>query len=90
MQDVDRPADVEPLSEPARHRCPRVQVKAVRFVPCSQHSDRIAGRRGRRRALEQQPAVWALEAEFSVELALDLVALLVNCPVVSATQERQV
>ena len=36
MQDVDRPHDVEPLSEPARPRRLSIQVETACWVPCSQ------------------------------------------------------
>ena len=41
VQDVDRPAHVEALSQPARARRPRVQVKPSRLVPRSERLDGI-------------------------------------------------
>jgi hypothetical protein len=45
MQDVDRPAHVEALAQPARARRPRVEAKPLRGVPRLEGSGRIGGHR---------------------------------------------
>jgi len=49
MQDVQRPADVEPLAEPARARGPRVELQSQADVLRVQRVNRICGHRDRRR-----------------------------------------
>ena len=43
MQDVDRPAHVQALPEPARARCPRVEAQPLRVVLRAEGLDRIGG-----------------------------------------------
>jgi hypothetical protein len=51
MQDVDRPAQIQTLSQPQRARRPRMKAQPLRVVPRSKNLDRIGGHRGRRRDL---------------------------------------
>ena len=90
MQDVDRPAHVQALPQPARGRGPRVQDKPLRVVPCSQDVHWIAGHSRRRRDLGQKPAVRAAEPQLTVRLSIELVALLVNGAVVPATEHGEI
>src|SRR5438093_10892876 len=90
MQDVDRPAHVQALPQPARGGSPRVQDEPLRIVPRSQDFYRIAGHRGRRRDLGQRPAVRAAERKLAVRLSIKLVALLVNGAVVPATEQGEI
>ncbi len=69
MQHVDRPADVQAFSQPARHRRSRVQVKPLRVMLRSQRVDGIAGHRRRRLNFRHEPAVRAPEASLPVRLA---------------------
>ncbi len=57
VQDVESPAHVERLPQPARARRPRVQVKPSRLVPRSERLNGIAGHRRRKRDFEQWPSV---------------------------------
>ena len=90
MQNVDRPAHVQALSQPARHRRPRVNTKALRVVPRTERLDGIGRHRRRRRAFGQDPAVRPSEAKLAVGLSLQIVALFVDCAVVPTTEEGEV
>jgi hypothetical protein len=90
MQDVDGPADVQAFAQPARHRRPRVQAKALGVVSRSQGLCGIAWHRGSRRHLGQQPAVRASEAKLAIRVSIDLIALLVDGAVVAATEQGEV
>ena len=90
MEDVDRPGQIQPLSEPARARRPRVEAKADRVVTSAERLDGITGYGGRRRHLGQRAAVWPPEPERPVGPARDLVALLVDGAVMSAAKKREV
>jgi len=89
MQDIDRPAHIQTLSQPLRARRPRVQAKPLRVVLRPERLDWIGGHCGRRRDLGQRPAGRPSEPERAVGLSIDLVALLVDCAVVPTTQQRE-
>jgi len=57
VQDADRPAHVERLSEPEGACRPPVQLKALRVVTRPQRLDGIRGHGGGRRYLGQRPTV---------------------------------
>ena len=61
VQDVDRPAHVEALPQPARARRPRVQVEPGRLVPRSERLDGIAANCRRRRDVGQRSSVRSSE-----------------------------
>ena len=90
MQDIDRPADIQTLSLPARARGLRVEAEAVRDVCGPEHLDRIGRHPGRRRDLGQRPAIRPPELECAVRLSIDVIALLVDRPVVPATEQREI
>jgi len=90
MQDVDRPADIQALAQPARARRPCVEAEALCDVPGPEDPHRIGGHRGRRRHLGQRPAVRPPELERAVGLSINLVALLVDRAVVPATEQCKV
>jgi hypothetical protein len=90
MQDVDRPADVEALSLPARERSPRVEAEAEGDVYVAHDLDRICGHCGRRRDLGQRPAIRPPELERAIRLSIDLIALFVDRAVVPATEQREI
>jgi len=90
MQDVDRPAHIQALPQPARACRPRMQPESQRVVLRPELLHRIGGHRGRRRDFGQGPAVRPHEPERAVGLPIDLVALLVDRAVVSATEQCQV
>ena len=88
MQDADRPADIQTLSEPPGHRRSRVNIN--RRMPSSQ---RFAGRgrNGRRRRhFGQRPPVRPPEFEVSVRQSLHLITLFVNRAMVSTAEHREV
>src|SRR5436309_852081 len=87
MQDVDRPAHVEALPQPARARRPRV---ALRVVPRPEGPDRIVRYRRGRRDRGQGSAVWSPERERAIRVSLHLVALLVDRAVVAVAEQREV
>jgi len=90
MQDVDRPAQIQALSQPSRARRPRVEAESQRLVPRSEGLDRIGRDRNWRRNLGQGPAVGSPEPERAVGPSIDLVPLLVNRAVVPATEQGEV
>ncbi len=91
MQDADRVPHVEPLSQPARHRGPRVQVDPVCLVARTQRVHGISKYRGqRRRDLGQDPTVRATEAKLAIRLSIELIAFFVNGAVMLATEQREV
>ena len=90
MQNVDRPAYIQALSEPAGAHGPRMETKPLHIMRRAEHIDGIGGHRSWRRHLGQEPTVRSPEAEGPVGLARDLVALLVHRAVVPATEQGQV
>jgi hypothetical protein len=90
MQDVDGPADVQVFAQPAGHRNPLVQAKALGVVSGSQGLHWIAGRRGSRRHLWQQPAIRTPEAQLTISLSIDAESLLVDGAVVTPTEQSEV
>lgn len=90
MQDVDRPADVQSLAEPARARGARVKMETCRRAARSELFDGIVGSRGRRRDIRQRSAVGSSEPESAVGQAFQLESLLVDGAVVPATEHREV
>jgi len=90
MQDADRPADVQMLSLPTGRRCACIDLDASRIVLHADCVDGIRGHCGRRRHIRQQPPVRPPEAEFTVGLALNLIALFVDRTVMPETQHCQI
>jgi hypothetical protein len=90
VQDVDRPAHIQLLPEPAGARRPRVEAKAVRVVTRAESLDGIIGHWSRRRHVRQRAAIWPLEPELPVGPARDLKPLLVDSAVMPAAQEREI
>jgi len=90
MQDVDRPAQIQMLPEPARARRPRVEAESQRLVLSPQALNWIRGQRDRRRDLGQGPAVGAPEPERTVGLSINLVTLLVDGAMVLAAEQSEV
>jgi hypothetical protein len=90
MQDIDRPAHIQALSEPAGARRARIEAKTQRIVVRPEHLDGIAAHRSSGRHLRQRAAVRPLEPESPVGSARDPVALLVHRSVMPATEQREV
>ena len=90
MQDIDRPADVEPFAKPARHRCSGVDVEASCVVVLSQCLFRIRWYCGGQRHVEQYVSVRPPEAKLAVRLSFHPIALFVDRTVMPATQHRKV
>jgi hypothetical protein len=90
MQDVDRPAHVQPLAQPAGARGPWVDVQPLRGVTGSKGVRRIGRHRGRRWNLGEQPAVRPPKPQRPVRLSIDLKAFLVDRSMVPATEQREV
>jgi hypothetical protein len=57
MQDVDRPAHIQPLSKPAGTRCPRVEMQSLFVVLGFQSADRIRGHLCSGRNVRQEGAM---------------------------------
>jgi hypothetical protein len=90
MQDVDRPADIQPFPQPARASRPRVDAEASRDVLCPEDGCRIGRDCDRQRNVKNEPAIRPPELQRAVGLSLDLEALLVDRSVVTATQQGEV
>lgn len=90
MQDIDRPAQVQALTEPTRPRCPRVEPETLPVVIGPEGADRIGGHRGRRRRLGQGPPIRPPEPKRVVRPSLDPIALLVHCAVMPAAEQSEV
>ena len=90
MQDVDRPANIEALAQPAGHRRSRVNVKALRVVLRAENLDGVGGDRRRRWNCGQERAIRPPEAERPVGLSIDLISLLVNRAVVATTEQGEI
>ncbi len=90
MQDADRPAQIQVLTEPAGACCPRAKTKPLRIVLRPEQVDGISGHRGRRWHFRQEPAVRLLEPESAVGPARNLIALFVHRAVVPATEQREI
>jgi hypothetical protein len=90
VQHVDRPAEVQALAAPARQARPRVDREAMRPVRRDQRLRRVARDCRRWRDVGNGPAARRAEAERAVGVAHDSVAVLVDRPVVPATEQREV
>ena len=90
MQDVDGPAHVQALPQPARGRGPCVQAKSLCIMSCAEVMHGIVGHHRRRRDLGQESAVRATESKLAVGLSRDLIALLVDRPVMPATEQGEI
>ena len=90
VQDVDRIADIQAISRPARHCRPRVKVEPLSVVHREQRVDGIARHRDERRNVRQWPAVRSPEAELSISLPFHLITLFVHRAVMPATQQREI
>jgi hypothetical protein len=90
MQDVDGPAHVQGLAEPAGERGARVEAQADRGVMCAEGRDRVSGHRRGRRHLGQRAPVRAPEPERAIGPARDLIPLLVDGAVMTTAEESKV
>ena len=90
MQDVDRPHDVQALTEPARACRPRVETEPLRGVPCPERFQGIGGNRWGQWDLRYDPPVRSPEPERSVRLSIEVVAVFMDCAMVPATEQGQV
>ena len=88
VQDVDRPAHIQPLPEPAGARRARVDAKTLRLVTSVERLDGIPRHPSSQRRLGQRPAVGPLEPERPVGPARNPVALLVHRAVMPASIAR--
>ena len=69
VQDIDHPAHIQRLAQPARHRCPRVEVESLRVVVRSQRIDGVARHLVRRRGLGQDPPVRTAKLKLAIRLS---------------------
>ncbi len=90
MQDVDRIAHVQALPQPARGRGVRVQANPRRNMPSLESAHGIAADFWWKRHRGQELAIRAAEVKLPILLTLDLVALLVDGAMVSATHQGEV
>jgi hypothetical protein len=90
MQNVDRPAHVEPLPEPTRASRTRVNVKPPLGVSRPERLDRIVRRPCGCRYLRQLSTVRPPEPLPLIGLPLDPIALLVHRAMMAPTQQGEV
>jgi len=90
MEDVDRPADIQALSEPAGARRSGVEAQTLSVMTPLESADRIGGHLGRWWDLGQGSAIRPTEPKRAVEPAMDSVALLVDRAVMPATEQREI
>jgi hypothetical protein len=90
MQDVDGPPHIQALPEPARARRPSIETKAMRFMSYPESLDGLFWHCGRRRHLRQRPAIRPPEPQRPIGPARDLIALLVDGPVMPAAEQREI
>ena len=90
MQDIDRPAEIQALPEPAGARRARMEAKTKGVVMRAERRDGIAAHGSSRRHLGQRAAIRPLEPERPVGGTRDPVALLVHRAVMPATEQREV
>ena len=90
MQDVESPAHIERLSQPARARRSRVQMKPCALVPRSERPDEIVGDRRLRRNVGQRSSVRSSEPQLPVGLSFHPIPLLVDGAVMAPTEHREV
>ena len=90
VQDVDRIAHIQALSQPPRARCALVQLQSRGVVRCPQCPHRIGGHRDWKRDIGQGAAVRPPEAEGAVGLSINALAFFVDRAVVSPTEHREI
>ena len=86
MQDIDRPAHIETLAQPARARRPRVEVQSCFLVLSSERPDGIVGDCWRRRDIGQGSSVRSPEPQLAVGLSFHLISLLVDGAMMAPTE----
>jgi hypothetical protein len=90
MEYVDRVADIEPLSSPTRSSGPRVHHGPGPIVLRSDIAHRVRRYPPRRRHIRHDATIRSAEAKLTIGLSIDLIALLVNSPVVAAAEQDEV
>ena len=90
MENVDRPADIQALSEPAGARRSGVEAQTLSVMTPLESADRIGGHLGRLWDFGQGSAIRPPEPKRTVEPAIDFVALLVDRAVMPATEQREI
>ena len=90
MKDIDRPDDVQGLTEPARCRRPRVQLEPERLMSCPEKLHGISAHFCRRRDIGQQPTVGVPETKIAIGQSIDLLSLLMDGSVVTATKHGEI
>ena len=90
MQDIDRPAHIQPLPQPGGACRPCMEAESLHLVPRPECLHRISGHRDGRRHLGEEPAVWPPELERAIGHSLDLVTLLVHRAMMPPTEQREV
>ena len=86
MQHVERPAHVQPLSQPPGESRARVEPEPLRGVLRPQRPHGVSGHRRQRRHFGQLAPVRSPELEGPIGLTLNLIALLVHRAVMPATE----
>jgi hypothetical protein len=90
MQGVDRIADVEALTQPAKARRSHVDSHASRLVLFPYGLNRVSGNRWSRRYVGEDETVWSAESQLAVAQSLDLKSFLMDGAVVATTQYREI
>jgi hypothetical protein len=90
MQHVDRVADVEPLSLPSWRCGPWPHDDPGLVVVRLDGADRVGRSLRRTRHIRNHATVRAAEAKLTIRLSIDLITLLVDGPVMAATEQHEV
>src|SRR6266545_7029791 len=90
MQDVDGPADIQRLPQPAGAGRARVEAEPLRGMLRPEELHRIGWHRGRRWDVRQRSPIRPLEVERAVGPESNPEALLVDRAMVATTEEREV
>jgi hypothetical protein len=86
MEHINRVTDIKPLPSPTRSGGPRVHHDSGRIVLRSDIASRVRRCRRRSRHIRHDATIRPAEAKITIGLSMDLIALLVNRPVVAATE----
>jgi hypothetical protein len=90
MQDIDRVADVQALSEPPRRPCSRIDVESAADVRGDESLKRIGGHCRRKGDVGQNSPIRPPKLQRAVWLSGHMVAVFVRGAVVSPTEQCEI
>src|SRR5438445_10679758 len=90
MQNIDRPADIQPFPQPTGAPRPCVDPRSSHLVRCLECPDRITSDGGEFRHVLQRATIRSPEVERAVGLPCDLVSLFVDGSMMASAEQYQV